>query len=39
MAPWNFPIDISLGPLVDILPRAIAAIVKRRSVHRTARSW
>ncbi len=28
MAPWNFPIDISLGPLVDILAAGNRAIVK-----------
>ena len=28
MAPWNFPVDISLGPLVDILAAGNRAIVK-----------
>jgi coniferyl-aldehyde dehydrogenase len=28
MAPWNFPIDISFGPLVDILAAGNRAIVK-----------
>jgi coniferyl-aldehyde dehydrogenase len=28
MAPWNFPADISLGPLVDILAAGNRAIVK-----------
>lgn len=28
MAPWNFPIDISLGPLVDILAAGNRAIIK-----------
>jgi coniferyl-aldehyde dehydrogenase len=28
MAPWNFPVDISLGPLVDILAAGNCAIVK-----------
>lgn len=28
MAPWNFPIDISIGPLVDILAAGNRAIVK-----------
>ncbi|HKU37546.1 MAG TPA: aldehyde dehydrogenase family protein [Polyangiales bacterium] len=28
MAPWNFPVDISLGPLVDILAAGNRALVK-----------
>ncbi len=28
MVPWNFPIDISLGPLVDILAAGNTAIIK-----------
>jgi coniferyl-aldehyde dehydrogenase len=28
MAPWNFPVDISLGPLVDMLAGGNRAIVK-----------
>ena len=28
MSPWNFPIDISIGPLVDILAAGNRAIVK-----------
>ncbi|HEX4477819.1 MAG TPA: aldehyde dehydrogenase family protein [Polyangiaceae bacterium] len=28
MVPWNFPVDISLGPLVDILAAGNRAIVK-----------
>ncbi len=28
MSPWNFPFDLSLGPLVDILAAGNRAILK-----------